>query len=58
MVHTKIRNRSTLEFRRIQALSICARVYPLRYEALKQQGRLDQALAIGYTILDKLCKHV
>jgi len=52
----KSKNRSQGEFKRIQALSICARVYPVRFEELKQKGRCDMALAIGFRIMNGLRK--
>lgn len=51
MLKTK---KSNLEFRRIQALSVCARAYPKLYLKLRQDSKLDQALAVGYRVIEEL----
>jgi len=56
---TKIKrySKSNAIFKQVEAISTFKRIYPIKFEALRQGGRLDIALAIGYAIISKLvCK--
>ncbi len=55
MVKTKLRKlrSNSAYFRRLQALSACRAVYPEKYEALRKECKVEQAVAIGFNIMKR-----